>query len=462
MARFHAQQELLTRSTDDAAKAAWELASDKSSPLYARVAGIYTYAQAAGKDGIKNLTQLTSDNDVREFALRALSDRKPYLQEVPIEPFLSGLKDTSPRVRIASIIGLGRLGRLEAANELLQVPVPASFAPVPKGQEGPHATPNPDIIPAHLAVRALVKMNAVDACVTAIGSQNSTLALWALRYMHDPKAVDGLIDAYKNTPDEELKKQILSTVARLYHEEAPYDGSWWWSTRPDTHGPYYKPITWESSDKIKSFLEDEWHKSSASGKQMFADLNGKLRLGITEFGGEETVAEDNDETKVDLNKIRHKKGQIGKSSIEDVMLAMDKIKGDPAEGKKLFAQQGCVACHSLKKGETLKGPFMGQIGSIMNRKQIAENILKPNASISQGFATVKVDTKDGKTYMGFVTAESADRIVLRDISGTPHTIKTQDIKTREELKTSMMPTGMANALSYEEFASLITFLSQQK
>jgi hypothetical protein len=30
------------------------------------------------------------------------------------------------------------------------------------------------------------------------------------------------------------------------------------------------------------------------------------------------------------------------------------------------------------------------------------------------------------------------------------------------METSMMPSGLANALSYEEFASLITFLSQQK
>jgi putative heme-binding domain-containing protein len=170
----------------------------------------------------------------------------------------------------------------------------------------------------------------------------------------------------------------------------------------------------------------------------------------------------NDEVKVDLNKIKSKKGQIGKSSIEDIMLAMDKIKGNPAVGKKLFSQQGCIACHTLKKGETPKGPFMGQIGSIMNREQIAESILKPNASISQGFATVRIITKEGKTLMGFVTAQSADRVVLRDITGTPHMIKTKDIKKREELKTSMMPTGLANSLSYDEFASLITFLSQQK
>lgn len=462
VARLQAQQELLTRPADDAGKAAWELAADKSLPLYARVAGIYTYAQLAGEKGIKNLVQLASEEDVREYALRALADRKPFVKAVPVEPFLSGLSDTSARVQIAAIIGIGRLGRPQAAQALLKVPVPASFVAPPKGQDGPHATPNPGIIPAHVAAHALVSLHAVGACIAAIGSEHSTLALWALRYMHDPKAVDGLIAAYNNPRNQALKSRIIATLARLYHEEAPYDGTWWWGTRPDTHGPYYKPVTWESSGKIKALLVQEWNKSGTAGKQFFADLNGKLRLGITRFGGEDEPAVANDEVKVDLNKIKSKKGQIGKSSIEDIMLAMDKIKGNPAVGKKLFSQQGCIACHTLKKGETPKGPFMGQIGSIMNREQIAESILKPNASISQGFATVRIITKEGKTLMGFVTAQSADRVVLRDITGTPHMIKTKDIKKREELKTSMMPTGLANSLSYDEFASLITFLSQQK
>jgi putative heme-binding domain-containing protein len=210
-------------------------------------------------------------------------------------------------------------------------------------------------------------------------------------------------------------------------------------------------------------LVDQWNKSKSdpASKEFFADLNGKLRLGITQFGGEELLAEEH-ETKIDLEKIKSKKGQIGQSSIEDIMLAMDKIKGNPAIGKGLFVQQGCIACHSIKKGEALKGPFMGQIGSIMNRKQIAESILKPDASISQGFATVVVTTKDGKKVTGFVTGESADKITMRDITGTAHTINTTDIQQRKELNTSIMPTGLANALSYEEFAALITYLSEQK
>ncbi|GGB87318.1 DUF7133 domain-containing protein [Dyadobacter sediminis] len=461
VARLAAQQELIARNAKDAAKETWNIASNKSNPLYARVAGIFTYTQLAGAGGNENLVKLTADNDVREFALRALADRKTALKNVPVEPFLKGLNDPSERVRIAAAVGLGRLGRAEAAKELLKVKVPASFMAPALGTEGPHATPNAAIIPAHIAVRSLVSLNAVDACVSAINTENAAIALWALRYMHDPKAVNGLIAAYKQSKDEKLKDQILVTLSRLYKKEADYDGSWWWSTRPDTHGPYYKAITWESSDSIKDFLMQEWKQANEKDKQLFADLNSRHRMEIAEFGGEEkTVAKE--EVKIDLEKIRNKKGQVGESSIEDVMLAMAKINGDPAIGKTLFTKQGCVACHSISKGEVMKGPFMGQIGSIMTREQIAESILKPNASISQGFATVMVTAKGDKNYMGFISEESADKLVMRDITGQVYTIKTSDIVSRKEMETSMMPSGLANELSYEEFASLITFLSKQK
>ncbi|TDE15365.1 DUF7133 domain-containing protein [Dyadobacter psychrotolerans] len=460
-ARLAAQRELLTRPAKTSTAAVWKIAADKNLPLYARVAGMYTYTQLAGEDATANLLKLEAEESMREFALRALSDRKGLLNSVPTEPFIKGLTDASARVRVAAAIGLGRLGRPEAAQALLKTKVPASFVAPAKGTEGPHATPNSEIITPHIAVRALVALNAVDACVSAVGTENSTIALWALRYMHDERAAKGLIAAYKKATEAKLKTEILRTLARIYKKEADYDGSWWWSTRPDTHGPYYKAITWESSPAIKDLLMQEWGKADEAGKLFYADLNSSLRMDITEFGGDEVVAA-KEEVKVDLDKIRNKKGQVGESSIEDVMLAMAKIKGDPALGKKLFTQQGCVACHSIAKGETMKGPFMGQIGSIMNREQIAESILKPNASISQGFASVLITAKGDKSYMGFVTEESAEKLVMRDITGQVSTIRVKDIVSRQEMETSMMPSGLASALSYEELASLITFLSEQK
>ena len=460
VARLNAQQQLLTRKVKDATKASWKIANDKELPLYARVAGIFTYAQVAGESSTENLLKLITDSDVKEWALRALADRKENVRSVPIEPFIAALGDPSARVQAAAIVGLGRLGRKEAVSALLQVKVPASFVSPAKDIEGPHATPNSAIIPAHLAVRSLISLNAIDECINAIGTEHSTIALWALRYMQEQKVVDGLIAAYKNTTNQELKANILTTLARLYKKEAPYEAQTWWSTRPDGHGPYYNAVEWEASPAIKKLLTDDWN-SRQGETQYFADLNAKYQMGITEFGGNEVLAA-KEEPKIDLDKIRNKKGQIGESSIEDVMLAMAKIVGDASLGKTLFTSQGCVACHSINKGETLKGPFMGQIGSIMNREQIAESILKPNASISQGFASVLITAKGNKSYMGFVTAETADKITMRDIGGNVSTVKTADIISRKEMETSMMPPGLANALSYQEFASLITFLAEQK
>jgi len=464
VARLYASQELITRPEEQAAAAALLIASDKALPLYSRVAGIYTYVQIVGEKAVPALLQLAEEKVVREFSLRALADRKSNLKNVPTKPFVEGLKDPSERVQVAAIIGLGRLGRIETATSLLQTKLPDSFVAPAKNTEGPHTTPNSAIVPAHLAVQALVNLHAVNASLGFIGTENYDLALWALRYMHDPKAVDGLIAAYQQTKNQKIKDQILVTLSRLYKKEAPYDASWWWGTRPDSHGPYYKGIVWKSSPVIEKFLKEEWKKAGASKKQFFADLNARHRMGIDAFNIEEKIAvtKEEKEIKVDLEKIKNQKGQIGKSSIEDVMIAIAKIKGDPVKGKAIFAKQGCFACHSISKNEKMKGPFMGQIGSIMNREQIAESILKPNASISQGFATVLISTKSKKSLMGFITEETAERVVLRNIAGEVFIIKKSNIASRKEMDTSMMPSGLGNALSYEEFASLVAYLSEQK
>ncbi len=459
-ARLAAQQELLSRPQKEVMALAEKISADRKLPLYARVAGMYTYAQAAGEKGVPFLLKLSEEQEMREFALRALADRWPFLKKVPSSVFLNGLKDPSDRVKMAAIIGLGRLNAPEAASELLKITVPESFTAPPAGTEGLHATPNSPIVLPHLAVKALVAMEAEDAVLSQLRTGNNRLALWALRYMHTDKAVRGLLSAYSNTSDNGLKKEIIYTLARLYKKEAPYDGSWWWSTRPDTHGPYYKGITWDASPAIKDFLLRLKNEPDAE-PDFFRDLNDKFRLEINEFGSNEAVAI-REEVKVDLEAIKNKKGQVGEASIEDVMLAMARIPGNAKEGKKIFEQQGCIACHSIRKDEPMKGPFMGQIGSIMNREQIAESILKPDASISQGFASVLITAKGDQSYMGFVTEESADRVVMRDIAGQVYVIRTRDIVSRQELENSMMPAGLANSLSYEELASLITYLSQQK
>lgn len=460
-ARLSAQQELLQRPREEAGEVAWTIATDTSQPVDIRTAGIFTYAQITGEEGIENLVSLTEDDAVKEFALRALADRKPYTNQVPIEPFVSALDDDSDRVKIAAIVGLGRLGRSEAVQPLLDISVPPSFQAPEKGEEGPHATPNAGIIPAHVAVKALESIGDTEALLEAVKTEKNELALWTLRYIHDPVVVEKLTDIYQSSEDQQLKHQILHNLARIHHKEAPYDGSWWWSTRPDNHGPYYKAIEWEATPQIRTFLVNEWEQSAASGRQLFADLNSKYRLGIPQFGGDTEETPKEEAPVVDLEEIKNKKGQIGKASIEDVMLALEEISGDTEKGKTLFVQQGCQACHNVESGDVMKGPFLGQIGGIMNRQQIAESILKPNASISQGFSTVQIKARDDKSYTGFVTEETSDELTITNIAGRSNTINKSDVISRTELETSMMPPGLVNALSYEEFASLVDYLAEQ-
>jgi putative heme-binding domain-containing protein len=462
-ARLNAQQELITRPAADASEALWEIASGKDLPLQVRVAGLFGYTQVAGESSIDDLVALTEEEAMREFALRALADRKGFRQNVPLEPFLDGLTDPLVRVKVAATVGLGRLGRVEAADALLQTPMPPSFATPAPGTEGPHALPNAAVILPHAAVRALASLHAVDACIEAIGGEHSDLALWALRYMHEPKAVDALIAAYESSDDDALKRKLTTTLARIYHNEAPYDGSWWWGTRPDTHGPYYKAIDWEASETIRAFLLREWSATDPGQQAFYVDLNEKYRLDIPEFAvGEEMIAGE-ESPAVDLTELANaRRGQIGRNPIEDVMLAIAEIEPDTVLGRQLFAQRGCEVCHNLTRDEVMKGPFMGQIGSIMSLDQIAEAILTPNASISQGFATALIVTKGGESYIGFVSEESAETLKLRNIDGQVFTLDVDDIQSRRELENSMMPEGLTNSLSFEEFASLVAFLSLQK
>lgn len=462
--RIYAQQELIKRGSEKAAKEVWELATDEDAPDHSRVAAMYAYTQIKGVDAVPQLLTLMNDIQFKEYVIRAITDRKDFIGKLSIDPFVEALEDPSVRVKAAAIIALGRIGDKAAIPQLLATQVPDSFHAPTYGEEGPHASPNSDIVLPHLAVRALIKLEADEESLAAVGSPNSKLGLWALRYMHSKAAVTGLIAKFNGagTEDLELQQGILTNLARLYTKEAPYNGTWWWGTRPDTHGPYYKSVLWSESAQIKELFKKLWDNGSQSEKDLIAMLNEKNRMGITEFGGDFSVTEIIEEPDVDLEKIKNQKGQVGASSIEDILLAMQEVKGEAVKGKAIFQQQGCKACHSISADEQMKGPFMGQIGSIMTREQIAESILKPNASISQGFATVMIATKDDKSYVGFVTAESAARIVIRNIAGQAFTILADNIKERTELENSMMPVGLANALSYEEFASLITYLSEKK
>ncbi len=118
--RLHAQGELLRRGKNaETTKSLVALASDGSALLEGRVAAIFTLKQLDGKDSQSALLKLAEDTAIREFALRALTDRKREIDGLDAKPFVAALIDASPRVRAQALISLNRLNDVSAAKRIL-------------------------------------------------------------------------------------------------------------------------------------------------------------------------------------------------------------------------------------------------------------------------------------------------------------------------------------------------------
>jgi len=97
-----------------------------------------------------------------------------------------------------------------------------------------------------------------------------------------------------------------------------------------------------------------------------------------------------------------------------------------------------------------------------NRNQLAESLLLPGKSIAQGFVTNVFVLESGVAYTGFVTNEAADIITIRDEKGKEHRLAVKDIDERVKQKVSMMPKGLVDNISLQDFAALLDYLESLK
>ncbi|HRH97517.1 MAG TPA: discoidin domain-containing protein, partial [Prosthecobacter sp.] len=159
-----------------------------------------------------------------------------------------------------------------------------------------------------------------------------------------------------------------------------------------------------------------------------------------------------------ITKIEDKTPKLMTLKPEEALAAVLKEKGNVAFGEQIFTKATCVACHTVKETEAQKGPYLGNIAQTYKRHDLAQNILDPNKTIAQGFASEMITMKDGTQQMGFITLEGANEVKLRNIAAQEFTFKTADIKERQKLPMSMMPPGLMMNFTVKEFASLLDYL----
>jgi putative heme-binding domain-containing protein len=118
----------------------------------------------------------------------------------------------------------------------------------------------------------------------------------------------------------------------------------------------------------------------------------------------------------------------------------------------------CVKCHTTRKDQPPRGPFLGTIANTYKREALAEAILIPSKTLAQGFVTNVFALEDGTTVTGFVVSEAADKVTIRNADGVEREIPTESIDERVKQNVSLMPDGIVKELTIRELASLIDYL----
>jgi putative heme-binding domain-containing protein len=129
--------------------------------------------------------------------------------------------------------------------------------------------------------------------------------------------------------------------------------------------------------------------------------------------------------------------------------------GDAGRGRQIFVNLKCAQCH---QGNSALGPSLEGVTKRFSRQDIFRLIGDPTNRISDRYRAKLVVTTDGETILGLPIYESVDGITLQDSSGQTIRIPSSDIEASRDSDQSLMPAGLLDELTPEQFADLEAFL----
>ncbi|MFP6872023.1 MAG: c-type cytochrome [Verrucomicrobiales bacterium] len=138
-----------------------------------------------------------------------------------------------------------------------------------------------------------------------------------------------------------------------------------------------------------------------------------------------------------------------------------KMRGVVEKGKAVYLR-ACFACHrSGNKGIDF-GPALTEIGDKLAREAMYIAIMDPSAAISFGYEGFAVETKSGQKLIGYVASDGDAELAMKVPGGALISIKRPDIKSKEALPVSLMPSALVATMSRDELVNLVEYLTTLK
>ncbi len=139
--------------------------------------------------------------------------------------------------------------------------------------------------------------------------------------------------------------------------------------------------------------------------------------------------------------------------------------GKADHGKTLFSDLkglACTKCHAVDGQGGAIGPNLSGIAAMYPRAELINSVLAPSSRIFSGYETVVVATRDGRVVSGLLKSDNADGLELEDADGKRTRIAPSEVEERKLSDLSLMPNGIVEGISPNDFADLIAYLETLK
>ena len=138
--------------------------------------------------------------------------------------------------------------------------------------------------------------------------------------------------------------------------------------------------------------------------------------------------------------------------------------GDAKRGYQVFSspKAACSSCHQIGYVGGRLGPELSTIGRSRTRRDLVEAVVFPSIRMAQGYHPVRVRTVDDEVFNGLLTKQTDSYVEL--LCGVDKTcrIARSDVEEQSESKVSVMPSGLDQQMTLEEFADLLAFLESKR
>ncbi len=141
------------------------------------------------------------------------------------------------------------------------------------------------------------------------------------------------------------------------------------------------------------------------------------------------------------------------------------MSGDAEAGRTIFfspEKAECSRCHQVNGEGKEVGPDLSKIGEKYGREALLESILNPSAAISHEYKVYIVNSAKEGFLSGFIRSEDKDGFELMDSAGQVLRIENDDVKQKVESAVSLMPTGLAAAMTAQDLSDLVAYLETLK